>query len=192
MERSQDWFNYKLLRSSSNDDPTKELAYTTHLESINKAFNACGIISTKKTHAARGSSGRMADLNGADETDIRRQGRWNNMAMNGVYLTNLPRRVMRTMARFSPSEGQFYLPRAQVKPSTSLANKVFPLVDYWYDKIQSGACEKSTAACGFLELLKQLRISFLQDSVFMMKGHPAHPLWLNQVFSDAEYLEFKR
>jgi hypothetical protein len=93
---SENWFTYKLLRSS--DDPKKEIAYTTHLDAINKAFSACNIISSKKTHAAR----------------------------------------------------------------------------------------------GFLELLKQLRISFLQDSIFMSEKHPGHSLWQNEMFSTIEYIQFKR
>lgn len=190
LETSENWFTYKLLKSG--DDPCRELAYTTHLEAINKAFSACGIISSKKTHAARGSSARMADMNGADETDIRRQGRWNNSTMNGAYLTNLPRGVMRTMAGFPSGEGHFYLPRAQIQPPENLVRKVFPEVDYWYERISSGACQQSAAARGFLDLLKQLRVTFLQDSVFMSEKQPGHTLWQDELFSSPEYVQFKR
>lgn len=189
-ERSADWFNYKVLFTSV--DPKKEMAYTTHLEPISKAFKKCNIISSKKTHAARGSSARMADLNGAAESDIRRQGHWNNTSMNGAYLTSLPRGVMRTMAGFPSTEGHFYLSRAQILPSESLQRKVFPSVDHWYDRLAAGACQQSAAARGFLELLKVLRITFLQDSVTMMEKLPHHPLWNNSLFLDTEYLSFKR
>lgn len=134
----------------------------------------------------------MADLSGASESDIRRQGRWNNTTMNGAYLTSLPRGVMRAMAGFPTSEGHFYLSRAQLMPSQNLLKKVFPDVDYWYDRIASGACQQTAAARGFLDLLKVLRISFLQDSVVMKERHPHHPLWNHPIFHDSEYIAFKR
>ncbi|KAL0082300.1 transcriptional activator of glycolytic enzymes-domain-containing protein [Phycomyces blakesleeanus] len=56
----------------------------------------------------------------------------------------------------------------------------------------SGECEQTTAARSFLELLKQLRITFLQDSAVLMKKIPSHPLWHNGIFSDPEYTEFRR
>jgi hypothetical protein len=74
-------------------------------------------------HAARGASARMADLNAVAESDIRRQGRWNNSAMNGAYLTTLPRGIVRSMAGFLTAEGHFYLPRAQVIPQNRLLKK---------------------------------------------------------------------
>ncbi|OAD81211.1 hypothetical protein PHYBLDRAFT_99792, partial [Phycomyces blakesleeanus NRRL 1555(-)] len=54
------------------------------------------------------------------------------------------------------------------------------------------ACQQTAAAHAFLELLKQLRITFLQDSVLMMSKTPGHPLWQHGVFHDPEYIEFKR
>jgi hypothetical protein len=58
--------------------------------------------------------------------------------------------------------------------------------------ISSGSCQQTTAARGFLELLKQLRISFLQDSVLMAKLDPIHPLWQNELFINPEYIQFER
>ncbi|SAM08894.1 hypothetical protein [Absidia glauca] len=59
---------------------------------------------------------------------IRRQGRWNNTTMNGVYLTNLPREFVRSMADI-PTYGRFfYLARAALDPPTSLCKKLFPAI----------------------------------------------------------------
>jgi hypothetical protein len=189
-ESSRDWFDYKLLTADSG--PTTPISYNAHLGAVNKAFRACNIISKAKTHAARGASARMADLNGVAESDIRRQGQWNNSAMNGAYLTTLPRGIMRSMAGFPTAEGHFYLPRAQVIPPESLIKKVFPYVDYWYDRMANNRCQRTCAAKGFLELLKVLRVTFLQDSVLMMDKHPDNPVWHHRIFHDEEYLSFKR
>jgi hypothetical protein len=93
-----------------------------------KAFSALGMQSKAKTHAARGSSSRMAELAGASESQIRRLGRWNAGAMEGCYLTALPRDAMRSLADFSPDIRCFFLGRAVLLPSESLQCEVFPFV----------------------------------------------------------------
>lgn len=73
----------------------------------------------------------MAELAGANESDIRRLGRWNNQALAGCYLSALPRSGMRTMAGFPPVAGSFFLRRAILEPPEALKKMVFPFVDSW-------------------------------------------------------------
>ncbi|SAM00912.1 hypothetical protein [Absidia glauca] len=64
----------------------------------------------------------------ANVDQIRRHGRWNNTTMNGAYLTNLPRELVRSMACF-PTWGRFfYLARAALNPPTKLCKKLFPAI----------------------------------------------------------------
>jgi hypothetical protein len=85
-------------------------------------------MSNKKTHINCGSSARMAGNICANADQIRRQGRWNNTTINGTYLTNLPRELVRSMAGF-PTYGRFfYLARAALNPPTSLSKKLFPAI----------------------------------------------------------------
>ncbi|SAM03267.1 hypothetical protein [Absidia glauca] len=74
----------------------QEWSYSSHRESIGKTLSSPGIRSNKKTHISCGSSARMA----GNVDQLRRQGRWNNTSTNGVYLTNLPRELVRSMAGF--------------------------------------------------------------------------------------------
>ncbi|SAM06081.1 hypothetical protein [Absidia glauca] len=68
---------------------------------------------------------RMAGNVCANVDHIRRQGRWNNTTINGAYLTNLPRELVRSMAEF-PTYGRFfYIARAVLNPPTSLCKKLF-------------------------------------------------------------------
>jgi hypothetical protein len=53
---NRDWFNVKLAKEVN---PTKSLTYSTHLNATNRAFMACNISSTKKTHAGRGREARQ-------------------------------------------------------------------------------------------------------------------------------------
>ncbi|SAM01113.1 hypothetical protein [Absidia glauca] len=79
---------------------TQEWSYSSHREPIGKALSSPGIRSNKNTHINCGSSARMAGSVCANVDQIRRQGRWNNTAINGAYLTNLSRELVRSMADF--------------------------------------------------------------------------------------------
>ncbi|SAM07339.1 hypothetical protein [Absidia glauca] len=104
----------------------QEWSYPSHRKSISKALSSPAIRSNKKTHINCGSSARMAGNGCANVDQIRRQGRWNNTTINGTYLTNLPRKLVGSMAGF-PTYGRFfYLARAALNPPTSLCKKLFP------------------------------------------------------------------
>ncbi|SAL98854.1 hypothetical protein [Absidia glauca] len=101
-----------------------EWSHFSHRESIGKALSSPGIRSKKNTHINCGSSACMA----GNVDQIRRQGRWNNRTINGAYLTNLPRELVRSMAGF-PTYGRFfYIARAALSPPTSLCKKLFPTI----------------------------------------------------------------
>jgi hypothetical protein len=106
----------------------QEWFYFSHRESIGKALSSPGIRSYKKTHINCGAPARMAGNVCANVDQIRRQGRWNNITINGAYLTNLPGELVRSMAAF-PTYGRFfYLERAALNPPTSLCKKLFPAI----------------------------------------------------------------
>ncbi|SAM08490.1 hypothetical protein [Absidia glauca] len=82
----------------------------------------------QKSHIKCGSSARMAGKVCANVDQIRRQGRWNNTMINGAYLTNLPRELVRSMAGFPTYDRFFDLARAVLNPPTSLCKKLFPAI----------------------------------------------------------------
>ncbi|SAM07479.1 hypothetical protein [Absidia glauca] len=102
----------------------QEWSYFSHRESIDMALSSPGIRSNRKTHINRGSSVRMT----GNVDQMRRHGRWNIITINGAYLTNLPRELVRSMAGF-PTYGRFfYIARATLNPPTSLCKKLFPAI----------------------------------------------------------------
>ena len=121
------WYDIKLLKGGK--DQTSPISYKAHYDATMKAFKALGMQSKAKTHAARGSATRMAELAGASESQIRRLGRWNASAMEGCYLSALPREAMRTLAGFPPDQRVFYLNRAAVAPDSAIQAKGFPFLD---------------------------------------------------------------
>ncbi|SAM03063.1 hypothetical protein [Absidia glauca] len=106
----------------------QEWSYSSHRESIGKALSSPGIRSNKNTHINCGSSAGMAGNVCANVDQIRRHGRWNNIPINGAYLANLPRELVRSMAGF-PTYGRFFnLALATLNPPTSLFKKLFPAI----------------------------------------------------------------
>ncbi|SAM04045.1 hypothetical protein [Absidia glauca] len=78
----------------------------------------------QKTHINYGSSACLAGNVCANVDQIRRQGRWSNTTINGAYLTNLPRELVRSMAGFPTYVRFFYLACAALYPPTSLCKKL--------------------------------------------------------------------
>jgi hypothetical protein len=195
------WYNLHLIKG---EDAAKKMAYDTQLEWINRMFSQAKVASLKKTHAGRAQGAKHAELKGVSEGQIRRAGRWNNDALTNCYLTHLPRKFIRSMAGFNPSvQGNFYLPRAKVLPPQSLEQAVWPFVDEWISWFDSHVDadadndvdadtddRKDLAAQGFLRLLRELRVILLQDSVILKREFPAHPIWMDPVFTRADYLTF--
>ncbi|SAL98828.1 hypothetical protein [Absidia glauca] len=67
----------------------------------------------------------MAGIVCANEDQIRHQGRWNNTTINGAYLTNPPRKLVRSKAGFPTCGRFFYIARTALNPPTSLCKKLF-------------------------------------------------------------------
>ncbi|OWY91439.1 hypothetical protein PHMEG_00039979 [Phytophthora megakarya] len=143
------------------------MTYRAHYDATIKAFTALGMHSKAKTHAARGSGARMAELAGATEAQIRRLGRWNASTMEGCYLSALPREAMRSLAGFTPDRNTFFLERASLIPPEHLQTQIFPFIEtYMAAYMQESAPHVATG--GFLDLLRAFtrRHSFAGSSPF--------------------------
>ncbi|SAM08506.1 hypothetical protein [Absidia glauca] len=153
----------------------QEWSYSSHRESIGKTLSYPGIKANKNTHINCGSPARMAGKVCANVNQIRRQGRWNNTTINGAYLTNLPRELVRSIAGISTWGRFFYLALATLNPPTSLCKKLFPAIGESHDRLAAkelspGHSIQSTVA--FVQVIMMFRKAFIQDSVLMMEPHP--------------------
>jgi hypothetical protein len=176
----------------------QEWSCSSHRESIGKVPSSPGVRSNKKTHINCGSSARMAGNVCANVDQIRRQGRCNNTTINGAYLANLPRELVRSMAGF-PTYGRFfYLARTALNPPTSLCKKLFPAIGAWQDRLApkehstGDPIQPTVAENAFVPVIMMFRKTFIQVSVLMMKLHPWNPIWQHSTFSDPAYLSFRR
>jgi hypothetical protein len=158
-------------------------------------FQGVVIHSKEKTNSARKQSVRHTELDGAQETQIRRAGRWNTDAMMGAYLSYLPRAFIRSIAGF-PKEGKgYFLSRAHETPPPALCSKIWPEADAWLERMEAYRPDRpdnkvvrlDLAGSGFLRLLCALRVILLQDSVVLRREFPRHPLWKDSLFSCKEY-----
>ena len=111
--------------------------------------------------------------------------------MTGCYLTSLPREFMRATADFDPEwPGSYYIPRATVLPPPALAAAVWPEIESWKARLESGEAEQNKAAGAFLELLDWLRLVLLQDAPFLLAEYPEHPIFQSSVFHSLEFSIF--
>ncbi|SAL97220.1 hypothetical protein [Absidia glauca] len=175
-----------------------EWSYSSLRESIDKTLSSPGIMPNNKAHINCGSSARMAGIVCANEDHTRHQGRWNNTTMNGAYLTNLPRGLVRSMAGFPINSRSFYFSHAALDPPTKLCKKLFPAIDEWHDRLATKELDPdnnnqpTVAANAFVQVIMMLRKTLIQDSVLMMELQPCYPIWQHSVFSDQAYLSFER
>jgi hypothetical protein len=107
------------------------ISYQSHYNSVRKCFHALGFKFASATHCPRQAGAIAAETAGVNEASIRRQGRWNQQAMEGCYLTGIPVACVRGMAGFDPNYPSFFLERNIIQPPTSLQKKVYPELDFW-------------------------------------------------------------
>ena len=103
--------------------------------------------------------------------------------MEKAYLNVFSISGMKALAGFHDRE-VYCCKRAAITPPESLAGKIFPEID----KIVPSSV--SVNARGFTQLLKWLRIVFLQDSVLLMELFPNHIVFKHELFQDPLYLKF--
>ncbi|XP_044715179.1 centromere DNA-binding protein complex CBF3 subunit [Hirsutella rhossiliensis] len=194
-QRSEDWYETKVLRRSAKE-PQAPLSGQTAREWTSRFYKKAGIKVSKVSHAPRVAATQNADMAGVDEGQIRRAGRWNNGdQMTGCYLTSLPFEFMRAVADFDPEwSGSYFVPRATVRPPVVLLVQVWPQLDKWKEAHSSPfsdlGVEQNMAAGAFLELLEWLREVLLQDAVFLRESYPDHPIFQDPVFSCPEFEAF--
>ncbi|KAF1316118.1 Short-chain dehydrogenase, partial [Globisporangium splendens] len=181
------WYGIHLLKGAN---AMKELSYNAQLQGVKKAFAACGIDSSVWTHATRSSAAKMAELQGADEAQIRRAGRWNSEKMEGCYLTTLARKAMRALAGFPTKGGSYWLPRASITPSDKLQKMVYRDLEHGQEQLDSSS-NREIAGGAFVNMLHNMRVVFLQDSVILRREFSDHPLWSDPLFSTPDYREFE-
>ncbi|XP_044715314.1 centromere DNA-binding protein complex CBF3 subunit [Hirsutella rhossiliensis] len=76
-QRSEDWYETKVLRRSAKE-PQAPLSGQTAREWTSRFYKKAGIKVSKVSHAPRVAATQNADMAGVDEGQIRRAGRWNN------------------------------------------------------------------------------------------------------------------
>ena len=96
----------------------------------------------------RSGGARIAEMAGVQVDDIRIAGQWNSQALESVYLSKLNRPVMRVLGDWPKEAGKFWIARASKEPSDSLSTKIFPEVDEWIVKHQTGEGVESNVAAG--------------------------------------------
>ena len=84
--------------------------------------------------------------------------------------TALPMECLRVLAGFPKDPGHFYLQRAALQPPESLQKKFFPWIEKSFEEVMAVRQELGTemSGKGFLNLMKHLRTSLLQDAAIFL------------------------
>lgn len=126
-QNRQRWYDFHLLKGR---DAKKPLLYEIQLKWTGEVFKSIGLSSYKKTHLGWSQGAKQAEMDGVEEGQIRRAGRWNQDALTNYYLSHLPRKFLCIMAGFSPeATGNYYLPWAKILPPESLRKALWLWVD---------------------------------------------------------------
>ena len=107
------------------------------------------------------------------------------------YLAHLPRAFMRAVAGHSKEPGTYFLRRGVITPPESLLRIVWPWVDLALSAYQRKEISNpDLTGKQFLELLKALRVVFLQDSAILLPQFPGLSIWQHPVFDHPDWPEF--
>jgi len=121
--------------------------------------------------------------------------------MSTAYLSHLPYEFMRVAAGFLHASGNYHLKRATVQPLAALLRWIWPWVDTWLERycvsittqkffMNGGLDDCDITGKQFLELLKWLRIVFLQDAAVLQDLFPLFLLWQHPLFCHSDWCFF--
>ncbi|KAM4062434.1 centromere DNA-binding protein complex CBF3 subunit, domain 2 domain-containing protein [Hirsutella rhossiliensis] len=174
-QRSEDWYETKVLRRSAKEPQGKRdgihrnpITQRVHrpfhspniqLQWTSRFYKKAGIKVSKVSHAPRVAATQNADMAGASRQPL---------AWADLNYTDPPSRS--AVADFDPEW-----------PPVVLLVQVWPQLDKWKE------LEQNMAAGAFLELLEWLREVLLQDAVFLRESYPDHPIFQDPVFSCPEF-----
>lgn len=168
------------------------IGYRTHAVHTKRAKKVAKIQSTKVTHIARKTAPSMIPFE--DDRKRMRHGVWGSSAFDTCYANTIIPSVCLGLAGFSTNANGFFLPRASIDPPEELLALVFPELNGWLERNESGeGIDMSISTTQFLATMVFLRVVLLQDSVFLKKKYPTKlsQLWEDELFSHPLYKEFE-
>ncbi|GAQ88550.1 putative Transcription activator [Klebsormidium nitens] len=193
------WYN-KFPLFYENDDIFEKMEYDTQLKQFKTMFQHEHVVSSKITHAPRGSSVRHAEDNGGKEGESARLGRWIYDHFRTSYLNQLPVGAMLINAGSSDDRKAYVLKRGRARPETNhpdLAAKIFPWAEdaltYIRNKnLTRPVAERDIAAQRFVELLIELRAVILQDVAVLqsLEKYLGHPIIYHSIFEGDDWDSF--
>ena len=122
------WYELPVLALPGK--PHAKLSYHTQAKTMSNVLKAVNIESSKKTHLGRKTGARLAEEAGVAAAEIARQGKWKRDILEDVYLRGFSFSTMRGLAGFTPTGGDYFLPRVVPVP-VSLQRKVMPEIEKW-------------------------------------------------------------
>lgn len=107
------------------------------------------------------------------------------------YLTHLPRKAMRAVAGWGQLPGNYHLKRGIAYPPSSLRHVIWPWVDVARQAYSSGQVQDADLSGRlFVDLMRDLRVVFLQDAAILKIRFPDLRVWSHPVFAHEDWPAF--
>lgn len=161
----RDWYDTYLFPSARNNEG--HILYEDQYASYKNVFEACGVSTSKITHANRKSGIQMIYHKGVPGDQLRQVGRWNSDRMVSCYLTGLPVKAVKVLAGFSIRDGDYFIDRSAIDPPQELKQQIFPQIEEWQGKFYRKEIQDDISGPNFLKMLDFLRTVLLQVIVYL-------------------------
>ena len=191
----------------SRPDPYLDCSYESTRKAFIKLYSLIepAIESYHKLHLQRGTSARMAELDGCEVHQIGAHGGWKrNGVLYNNYLNGIPIDFVKWVAGYKVDEKAMVYPeikRACVRPPQTLIDRVFPFMkevklamasDYDENGGQYKMCKgHDNTLLGFLKLCDYAAEYLLQDLAVMYDWMNLHEVFSLPLLCEVEFFEFR-
>ena len=190
-------YNIKvLIKKSSN---LQEISYSSVYKKLKTIYETMNINYSTKTQMGRKTGSAMAEIGGASEDSINKQGsncinigNWATASRNGAYSNDqVAWESCRALAGASPDRKAYFLKRDVLDPPEELQKLIFPGLD---EALNFPQAKKDLATRSFLNFLKTSRKIILQDAALLLKIDKFKQFepFAHQIFKSDEFLLFQQ
>lgn len=182
------------LHASQKDPRMTPMSSKPYYDSLNAAFLHHLYKPSHICHFGRAVGPVLLEFEEVLPQYIKELGNWELGVFERHYSSKMAWEAMRVAAGFRKEKGHYYVPRAHVKPSAALKQKVFPNVGRARLFFELQPTEKQVemkTAKQFLSCMDYLAEVLLQDACcFLTTDRCAHPIYATDLFHCEEFRAF--
>jgi hypothetical protein len=110
-------------------------------------------------------------------------------SMTNNYESLIRRKAIHHLSGFFEKD-QYYIARASLPVPQVPLKKVFPSLNDMLNGNVSPTSEESMSLFGFLQMMKLLRCTIIQDSCLLIDEFPSHSVWKHPLYFTKDFIRF--